>query len=131
MTEDWTPAVGAITLVVSDLAASKSFYGSAFAAPIVFENDDSVVFRFGGTVLNLLHRASADELLAPSAVGNAGDAPRAVYTVDVPDTDRYCARLAEQGIELLNGPMTRPWGPRTASIADPDGHVWELASDPA
>ena len=86
------------------------------------------MFRFGPTVLNLLHRSSADELLAPSPVGDVGDAPRAVFTVQVPDTDRYCIELAERGITLLNGPMTRRWGPRTASVADPDGHVWEIAS---
>jgi lactoylglutathione lyase len=129
MTESkWTPAVGAITLVVADLEASKSFYSSAFTAPLIFENEDSAVFRFGPTVINLLHRSSADELLAPSPVGSVGDAPRAVFTVQVPDTDRYCVELAERGITLLNGPMNRPWGPRTASVVDPDGHVWEIAS---
>jgi len=129
MTESaWTPAIDAITLVVADLEASKAFYTSAFAASLTFENDDSVVFRFGPTVLNLLIRSSADELMAPSPVGSVGDAPRVVFTVQVPDTDRYCVELAEQGIMLLSGPITRPWGPRTASVADPDGHVWEIAS---
>ena len=119
MTESkWTPAVGAITLVVADLDASKSFYSSAFATPLIFETEYSAVFRFGPTAINLLHRSSADELLAPSPVGNVGDAPRTVFTVQVPDTDRYCVGLAEQGITLLNGQMTRPWGPRTASVAD-------------
>ncbi|NMM23885.1 MAG: hypothetical protein HHJ11_10365 [Phycicoccus sp.] len=64
---EWTPAVGAITLVVADLEASKSFYSSAFAAPLIFENEDSAVFRFGPTVLNLLHRSSADELFGTLA----------------------------------------------------------------
>jgi hypothetical protein len=64
MTEsEWTPAVGAITLVVADLEASKSFYSSAFAAPLIFENEDSAVFRFGPTVINhaesRLHRPGA------------------------------------------------------------------------
>lgn len=55
MTEsEWTPAVGAITLVVADLEASKSFYSSVFASPLIFQNEDSAVFRFGPTVLNLL-----------------------------------------------------------------------------
>ncbi len=127
-TPDWSPAVAAVTLIVDDLSASKDFYAAAFPAPLVFENDDSAVFRFGDTVINLLHRPSAPELLDPSPVGFRDDAPRAVYTVPVPDTDAYCAGLAERGIELLNGPMTRPWGPRTASFVDPDGHVWEIAS---
>jgi uncharacterized glyoxalase superfamily protein PhnB len=38
-----------------------------------------------------------------------------------------CAILSERGIVLINGPMDRPWGPRTASFADPSGHIWEVA----
>jgi uncharacterized glyoxalase superfamily protein PhnB len=59
--------------------------------------------------------------LAPSLVGDPD-------TVQVPDTDRYCVELAERAMMPLNGPMTRPWGLRMASLADPAGHVWELAS---
>ncbi len=125
---DWTPSVGAVTLIVNDLDASKTFYSAAFGTAVIYENDDSVVFKFGETLINALHRSSADELLAPSAAGTADQPPKVVFTVQVPDTDTYCGKLAEKGIELLNGPMTRPWGPRTASFADPDGHVWEIAS---
>ncbi len=124
----WTPTVGAITLVVADLEASKSFYLRAFGVAPSFETPDSVVFRFGPVMINLLHRSSADELLAPAAVGEAGDPARIVFTVQVPDTDVYCAELTGRDVTLLNGPMTRPWGPRTASFTDPDGHVWEIAS---
>jgi lactoylglutathione lyase len=125
---EWSPSLDTVTIIVSDLAVSKEFYVTAFDVPIVFETEDSAVLGFGATLVNLLLRSSADELLQPAPVGSSGDAPRIVFTVGVPDTDVYCARLTEQGISLLNGPMTRPWGPRTASFQDPDGHVWEIAS---
>jgi hypothetical protein len=32
-------------------------------------------------------------------------------------------------MELLNGPMNRPWGVRTASFTDPNGLIWEIAAD--
>jgi catechol 2,3-dioxygenase-like lactoylglutathione lyase family enzyme len=32
-------------------------------------------------------------------------------------------------VELLNGPIDREWGVRTAAFADPDGHVWEVAQE--
>ena len=38
-----------------------------------------------------------------------------------------CAELARRGVELINGPMDRPWGVRTACFADPAGHIWEIA----
>ena len=40
-----------------------------------------------------------------------------------------CAELAARGVTLLNGPMDRPWGIRTASFTDPSGHIWEIAGD--
>jgi lactoylglutathione lyase len=39
-----------------------------------------------------------------------------------------CEELAERGVDLLNGPMNREWGMRTASFIDPDGHIWEIAA---
>jgi lactoylglutathione lyase len=30
-------------------------------------------------------------------------------------------------VTLLNGPMARQWGVRTASFTDPGGHIWKIA----
>jgi uncharacterized glyoxalase superfamily protein PhnB len=49
-------------------------------------------------------------------------------TVHVDDVDATCRLLAERGVALLNGPLDRPWGIRTAAFADPAGHVWEIAA---
>ena len=35
--------------------------------------------------------------------------------------------LFVEDVELLNGPLDRPWGVRTASFSDPGGHIWEIA----
>ena len=40
------------------------------------------------------------------------------------------AGLERRGVELLNGPMDRPWGLRTANFRDPAGYIWELAGPP-
>jgi uncharacterized glyoxalase superfamily protein PhnB len=52
-----------------------------------------------------------------------------VFTIGVDDVDAVCAELAGRGVTLLNGPMDRPWGIRTASFTDPGGHIWEIAQD--
>ncbi len=39
----------------------------------------------------------------------------------------HLAELDRRGVALLNGPVDRPWGVRTAAFADPSGHVWEIA----
>ena len=50
-----------------------------------------------------------------------------VFTLQVDAVDAKCAELTARGVTLLNGPMDRPWGIRTASFADPAGHIWEIA----
>ena len=120
--------ISAITLFVVDIADSKRFYETAFGRPAVFETDDSVVFQFAGTFVNLLATASVPELIEPAHASPREAGARAVFTIQVADVDAAAADLQAKGIALLNGPMDRPWGPRTASFTDPDGHVWEIAS---
>ena len=120
----WPEGIHAITLFVEDLAQSRAFYRGAFGVDTVFEDGDSAVFRFGTTLINLLRTSAAPELIAPAELGRG---VRAVYTLQVDDVDAVCARLRAAGVTLLNGPIDRPWGVRTASFADPAGHVWEIA----
>jgi len=126
----WPGPVRAITLVADDLAAAREFYLDVFELPVHFEDASSAVFRFGDAVVNLLDVAAAPELVEPASVGPA-DATRSVLTLDVDDVDARCAVLRERGVALLNGPVDRPWGPRTASFRDPAGQVWELSGPPA
>ncbi|HEY3523749.1 MAG TPA: VOC family protein [Candidatus Limnocylindrales bacterium] len=120
-------AVAAITLFVDDLAAAKAFYQRAFAIAPLFEDESSAAFRFGTTIVNLLDERSAPELVQPAAVAAANSGSRMQLTIPVDDVDAACDDLRDRGVELLNGPIDRPWGVRTAAFADPAGHVWELA----
>lgn len=121
-------AVSAITLFVDDLAAARAFYAERIGLPVHFEDADSVVFDFGGTLVNLLVASEATELIAPAPVGGPESGARAQLTITVHDVDAVAAALVARGVDLLNGPIDRPWGPRTAAFRDPAGHVWELAS---
>jgi catechol 2,3-dioxygenase-like lactoylglutathione lyase family enzyme len=124
---DWPKGISTITLFVEDLAATKAFYIEVFGLPVVFEDDDSAVFRFGNTLINLLKTSAAPELIDPAAVAPPEAGARFQLTIDVDDVDAMCAELARRGVELLNGPIDRPWGVRTASFRDPGGHIWEIA----
>jgi lactoylglutathione lyase len=81
--------------------------------PVIYEDENSAVVRFENMIVNLLVRSAAHELIAPGAVATQDAA--------------VCAALATRGVTLLNGPMNREWGMRTACFADPDGHIWEIA----
>jgi catechol 2,3-dioxygenase-like lactoylglutathione lyase family enzyme len=121
--------IGAVTLFVSDPRASAAFYERTFDTRPIFEDASSAAFRFEGAVINLLARPAATELIAPAPVAADSAGSAFQMTIDVADVDEACAELQRRGVSLLNGPMDRPWGLRTASFSDPDGHIWELASD--
>ena len=123
----WAGGIRAITLFVEDLETAKQFYARVFGLPAVFEDADSAVFKFESTLVNLLKSAAAGELIEPAAVASPEAGCRFVFTIEVDDVDAMCAELSRRGVELLNGPMDRPWGPRTASFRDPAGHIWEIA----
>jgi len=123
----WPTGVSAITLFVEDLSATKAFYERVFGGSPIFEDDSSAAFQFGTTIINLLASSEASELIEPAPVGGADAGARMQLTISVDDVDATCAELRSRGVELLNGPIDRPWGVRTAAFADPAGHVWEIA----
>lgn len=125
--EPWSSGISAITLFVEDLVEAKRFYTEVFGLPVAYEDDDSAVFDFGSSILNLLRTEAADELIYPAAVASAAHGSRVQFTIEVDDVDALCAELVGRGVELLNGPLDRPWGIRTASFRDPAGHIWEIA----
>ena len=119
--------VDAITLFVEDLELSKSFYQNAFGLPVLFEDSNSAVFKFANTLINLLDSSAAHDLIEPALVAGPGVGSRFQLTIPVADVDAKCAELKARGVELLNGPMNRAWGVRTACFSDPSGHIWEIA----
>ncbi|RII11259.1 Glyoxalase-like domain protein [Streptomyces sp. YIM 130001] len=123
-----------ITLFTEDLAATKAFYtdGLLYGGLLygclrlegVYDNEDSAVFELGGLMVNVLRVANAPELVTPAAVGGPTAGPRSLMTIEVADANAVCAQLESRGMTLLNGPVDRPRGRRTAAFAYPVGpHV--------
>jgi len=77
----------------------------------------------------LTRAPEAAELITPAQVASPGAGSRFTFAMFVDDVDAACAELARRGVTLLNGPVDRPWGMRTACFADPAGHVWEMGQD--
>ncbi|MFE6040084.1 VOC family protein [Streptomyces sp. NPDC056452] len=123
----WPKGISAITLFTEDLGATRQFYEEVFGLPVVFEDDNSAVFDFGNTVINLLSATAAHGLVEPAPVAGPEAGSRLQLTLGVDDVDAMCKELTARGVTLLNGPMDRPWGIRTASFRDPGGHIWEIA----
>jgi lactoylglutathione lyase len=122
-----TRNIYAITLFVEDLESSKSFYEEVIGLSKLYEDEDSAVFKFSNTLINLLKIPAARELIEPGVVASPRAGSRFQMTIPVDDVDIACAELKARRVELLNGPMDRAWGIRTASFTDPSGHIWEFA----
>lgn len=122
-------AIEVITLFVEDIGEARSFYQTVFAPEIVYQDEVSAVLKFAGIMVNLLQSTQAPELVAPSAVAKPQSGSRVLLTIKVDNADTVCAELRRRGVTLLNGPIDRPWGRRTAAFADPSGHVWEIAEE--
>jgi lactoylglutathione lyase len=121
--------LGAITLFVEDLPRSKSFYHDVFDLKMIYEDESSAAFDFGNTIINLLDNHEARDLIEPGTVASREAGSRFLLSIWVDDADAVCADLRARGVALLNGPMNREWGKRTAGFADPDGNLWEIAQD--
>jgi catechol 2,3-dioxygenase-like lactoylglutathione lyase family enzyme len=125
---EWPGGIGAITLFVDDLEEAKRFYERVFGLPVVYEDENSAVFKFDETLVNLLRTSEAPSLIAPASVAPTEAGARFQFTLGVEDVDAMCDELKSRGVELLNGPLDRAWGIRTASFRDPGGHIWEIAT---
>ena len=125
----WEKNIAAITLFVEDPDRAKSFYRNVFDLEPAMDDKTDVMFQLENTLLFLTKSAEAPRMIAPAVAGRPGNGPRHVFAIIVDDVDAVCAELAEKGVTLLNGPEDREWGMRTANFQDPDGYVWEIATE--
>ena len=122
----WASGIYAITLFVENLADATQFYREVFGLPVVYEDDNSAVFKFGHTLVNLLKISEAEDLIQPAAVAGPKDGSRLVFTIQVEDVDSMCAELTKRGVKLLNGPMEVEGTGRFAVMMDPQGAAFNV-----
>ncbi len=122
-------AIEVITLFVDEVATAKAFYRKVFDPVVVYEDAVSCVLGFEGAMVNLLQVSEAPQLTEPVPAPPPKAGVSILLTIKVADVNAACASLQDQGVVLLNGPIDRPWGRRTAAFADPSGHVWEIAQE--
>jgi catechol 2,3-dioxygenase-like lactoylglutathione lyase family enzyme len=124
---EWEKAIGAMTLLVGDLARSKTFYREVFALDPLHEDEHSVVLRFKNMYVMLgldpAHQPPGGKVLDLAKKG-AGQ-----FAIIVEDVDAVHAELTARGVTWISGPADRDWGMRTVTFADPDGYIWEIAQD--
>jgi predicted lactoylglutathione lyase len=122
--------ISLVTLGVADLDRARQFYLAWGWTPRQ-DADGVVFFQLNGLVLALWSAAElAEDQGRPGAALGTGAVTLAQnYPSEAAVDERFEAALAAGAAELKR-PVATEWGGYSGYIADPDGHVWELAMNP-
>ena len=125
------PHVAVITLGVRDLRQERAFYHEGLGWPIQQEDQNWVCFSLGDGA-SALALYPWDELAEDATVAADGDGFRGVTLAhNVRSQQRVDEVLAEA--ERAGGRIVKParataWGGYGGYFADPEGHLWEVAT---
>lgn len=123
--------ISVITLGVTDLARTRRFYVEGFDWAPVFENPEILFFQMNGLMLGTyLHSAMQQDMGQPITPG-AGAYALAHNVATKADVVPLMARLCAHGGTTLRPADAPPHGGFRGYVADPDGHAWEIAWNPA
>ncbi|HEX6746511.1 MAG TPA: VOC family protein [Longimicrobium sp.] len=131
------PRISLITLGVDDLARSLAFYrdGLGWTPSSASVEGEVAFFRAGGVVLALYSHASlARDASLPDRRGAWKEFGGIAIAHNVRARDEVDATLelaVRAGGRLLTPAADAEWGGRSGYFADPDGHPWEVAWNPA
>lgn len=124
-----------ITLVVRDLAASRRFYADLLGMEVVPRPDFDFAgswFRAGNTLLHLILEHDRSGPAGPGAGEREPSTRMQHFAFRVLDANAAWEALQASGaaLRVVSPPKFRPDGAVQVFLADPDGHVVELSSEP-
>jgi catechol 2,3-dioxygenase-like lactoylglutathione lyase family enzyme len=133
------PRISLVTLGVDDLERSLRFYrdgmGWATKGIVGQEFEDGAVVFFdleGGLRLALFPRRSlAKDAGLPVSVPAAPDFALGHNVASKSEVDAVMAQAERAGASLVKPAQDTFWGGYAGYFRDPDGHLWEVAWNPA
>jgi catechol 2,3-dioxygenase-like lactoylglutathione lyase family enzyme len=128
------PRISLVTVGVADLARSRRFYAEGLGWRPVLDTPEIVFFQLGPMVLGLwpfAELAKDARLPLPSSPVPAGGIALAHNVRSRAEVDALLKAAVRAGASLLKPGQEQPWGGYSGYFADPDGHPWEVAWNPA
>jgi catechol 2,3-dioxygenase-like lactoylglutathione lyase family enzyme len=128
------PRISIITLGVENVAAATEFYLKVGLQKSRQSNDTVSFFQLsGGLVLAVWGRAdlAKDARVRDSGPKGFGGMALAYNAASPLEVDKLIAAFVAAGARLLKEPDKTFYGGYAGYVSDPDGHVWEIAHNPA
>ncbi len=117
-----------VVLIVADVDRSVAFYTEVLGLALGHHAGTYAQLATGPTRVGLYDRGAMSATLGRPLAPADPDRPGFELGFKVDDCDATCAELVRRGARLAVAPADRPWGQRTAYVADPDGYLVELAA---
>ncbi|HVY86214.1 MAG TPA: VOC family protein [Caulobacterales bacterium] len=126
------PRVSLITLGVADLARSRAFYERLGFKASSVGGGEVYFFQAGALALVVWARSELAKDAGLSEVGSGFRGIALAHNVrEKADVDGVLAEAEAAGGRVTQAAHDASWGGRTGYFADPDGHLWEVAWNPA
>lgn len=122
--------ISVITLGVSDLKRSQSFYVEGFGWSPVFSNEEIVFYQMNGFVLGTFRLTSLEADMNRAGLLRPGAFALAHNVLRKQDVAPLMDRLVEAGGAILRPADEPPHGGFRGYVADPDDHAWEISWNP-
>ncbi len=123
--------ISIVTLGVSDLARSTAFYESLGWEKSSASMPAITFFEMQGSVFGLYEwSALADDAKVSAEGSGFRGVTLAMNLATVAEVDEVFAEWVAAGATAMVEPHTAFWGGHSSYVADPDGHLWELAHNP-
>jgi uncharacterized protein len=123
--------ISIITFGVSDLERSTAFYESLGWTRSSASMPTITFFEMQGSVFGLYEwSALADDAHLPAEGSGFRGVTLAMNLASTDEVDAVFAAWVEAGATAQVEPHTAFWGGYSSYVADPDGHLWEIAHNP-
>ena len=121
-----------IGLGVEDLTVSSAFYEEKFGWKKTGASNENIsFFQLNGILLSLYPHEKLAEDAGISPVGSGFKGVTLAFNArSEQEVDELIADLAGKGVKIVKQPEKVFWGGYSSYIADPDGHLWEIAYNP-
>jgi uncharacterized protein len=123
--------ISLITLGVDDLARSREFYEAGLGWSPAAAPGGVVFYQLPGIAFALFGRADLAQDARHPIDGRFSGITIAVNQRTEADVDAVLQQAQAAGGTVLKAAEHTEWGGYSGYFADPDGHVWEVAVNPA